>query len=140
MLCYSNIAESFKSQITQLSVNLNELLSVNDTTFNVSELLSKANFINTITELIHSYLKNSNVIGKMSSYQKNMIIDLHRLKMTIDDSNLLSILDNAIKDIKQDIESTIEKSIEVDNAFIKTNITWFKRLCGDILKFFAPLF
>ena len=45
-----------------------------------------------------------------------------------------------IKEIKDDFEKTIEKSIEVDDNFIKTNITWFKRLIGDILKLFAPLF
>ena len=136
MLCYSNIAESFKSQITQLSVNLNELLSVNDTTFNVSELLSKANFINTITELIHSYLKNSNVIGKMSSYQKNMIIDLHRLKMTIDDSNLLSILDNAIKDIETKRRKTPKlKSKRLDTSIkrIQTNINQIIQKIDDFL-------
>jgi hypothetical protein len=117
-------------------VNLNELLSVNDTTFNVSELLSKANFINTITELIHSYLKNSNVIGKMSSYQKNMIIDLHRLKMTIDDSNLLSILDNAIKDIETKRRKTPKlKSKRLDTSIkrIQTNINQIIQKIDDFL-------
>ena len=47
---------------------------------------------------------------------------------------------DSILEIKKDFEKTIEKSVEVDNTFIKTNITWFKRLCGDILKLFAPLF
>ena len=117
-------------------MNLNELLSVNDTTFNVSELLSKANFINTITELIHSYLKNSNVIGKMSSYQKNMIIDLHRLKMTIDDSNLLSILDNAIKDIETKRRKTPKlKSKRLDTSIkrIQTNINQIIQKIDDFL-------
>ena len=133
---YSIIAESFKSQITQLSLNLNELLSVNDTTFTVNELLSKANFINTITELIHSYLKNSNVIGKMSSYQKNMIIDLHRLKMTIDDSNLLSILESAIKDIETKRRKTPKlKSKRLDTSIkrIQTNINQILQKIDDFL-------
>lgn len=47
---------------------------------------------------------------------------------------------DSIKEIKDDFEKTIEKSIEVDDNFIKTNITWFKRLIGDVLKLFAPLF
>ena len=47
---------------------------------------------------------------------------------------------DSINDIKNDIEKTFEKSLEIDENFIKTNITFVKRLSGEILKLFAPLF
>lgn len=47
---------------------------------------------------------------------------------------------NSIKDIKNDFEITLNKSIQVTDEFIKTNINWFERLSGEILKLFAPLF
>lgn len=45
-----------------------------------------------------------------------------------------------IKDIKNDFDKTLEKSIKVTSDFIKTNINWFKRLSGELFKLFAPLF
>lgn len=47
---------------------------------------------------------------------------------------------DSLKDIKNDFEKTKQKSIEVTDEFIKININWFKRLQGEILKIFAPLF
>ena len=47
---------------------------------------------------------------------------------------------DSIDDIKNDFENTINKSIEITDEFIKTNINWFKRLSGEVLKLFAPLF
>lgn len=47
---------------------------------------------------------------------------------------------DSIKNIKEDFNKTIKNSIEVNNEFIKKNITWFKRLTGEIFKLFAPLF
>jgi cardiolipin synthase len=47
---------------------------------------------------------------------------------------------DSIKNIKEDFNNTIKNSIEVNNEFIKKNITWFKRLLGEIFKLFAPLF
>ena len=47
---------------------------------------------------------------------------------------------NSINDIKKDFENTLSSSIEVNDEFIKTNITLLKYLSGEILKLFAPLF
>lgn len=47
---------------------------------------------------------------------------------------------DSINDIKNDVEKTFEKSLEIDENFIKTNINFIKRLCGEVLKLFAPLF
>ena len=47
---------------------------------------------------------------------------------------------DSIKEIKEDFENTLGKSIKVTDEFIKTNINWFKHLCGEILNLFAPLF
>lgn len=47
---------------------------------------------------------------------------------------------NSITDIKSDFQNTINKSVKVDDDFIKNNINWFKRLLGELFKLFAPLF
>ena len=67
------IAESFRNQLADLKEIINEFKQENQKPLTLDELYNKANLLNTITDLVYSYLKISNVIDKMSSYQKNMI-------------------------------------------------------------------
>lgn len=47
---------------------------------------------------------------------------------------------SCIKEIKDDFETTLNKSITVDTEYLNSNINWFKRFIGEALKLFAPLF
>ena len=113
------IAESFRNQLADLKEIINEFRQENQKPLTLDELYNKANLLNTITDLVYSYLKISNVIDKMSSYQKNMIIDLHRLKMSIDDSKLLKIIENSIKELES---SKKKKAIEIKSRRLDKNI------------------
>ena len=113
------IAESFRNQLADLKEIINEFKQENQKPLTLDELYNKANLLNTITDLVYSYLKISNVIDKMSSYQKNMIIDLHRLKMSIDDSKLLKIIENSIKELES---SKKKKAIEIKSRRLDKNI------------------
>ena len=78
---------------------MDDFKSKNESVLSIDDLYGKASFLNSITELIYNYLKISNVVDEnLSSYQKNMIIALHRLKMSIDDSKLQRIIEMAIKE------------------------------------------
>ena len=113
------IAESFRAQLADLKEIANDLTQSNQKPLTLEELYNKANFLNTITDLIYSYLKISNVIDNMSSYQKNMIIDLHRLKMSIDDSKIQKIIEGSIKELES---SKRKKSIEIRSRSLDKNI------------------
>jgi hypothetical protein len=80
--------ENFKNSIKDFYSNNNQkILSQN-------ELYSKSSTLSSINELIYSYLKLSNAVDekKISSFQKNIVVCLNRLKMTIEESHLTKIV------------------------------------------------
>ena len=83
--------ENFKNSIKDFYSNNNkQILSQN-------ELYSKSSTLSSINELIYSYLKLSNAVDekKISSFQKNIVVCLNRLKMTIEESHLSKIVSEA---------------------------------------------
>ena len=83
--------ENFKNSIKDFYSNNNkQILSQN-------ELYSKSSTLSSINELIYSYLKLSNAVDekKISSFQKNIVVCLNRLKMTIEESHLTKIVSEA---------------------------------------------
>ena len=94
------IAETFKKQLQELDDVIKNFYSSNNNILPLDEIYNKISFLNSITDLIYSYLKISNIVDSMSNYQKNMIISLHRLKMSIDDSKIQKILEISFKEIQ----------------------------------------
>lgn len=83
--------ESFKASIKDFySNNNNQIMTLN-------ELYSKSSNLSKINELIYSYLKLSNTVdeNKISSFQKNIVVCLNRLKMNIEESQLTKIVSDA---------------------------------------------
>ena len=139
------IAETFKKQLQELDDVIKNFYSSNNNILPLDEIYNKISFLNSITDLIYSYLKISNIVDSMSNYQKNMIISLHRLKMSIDDSKIQKILEISVKEIQlkrkkfsdfkskkfdnylSKIQSNIKKIIiQIDDFLLKGNI--FKNL------------
>ena len=83
--------ENFKTSIKDFYSNNNgQVLTLN-------ELYSKSSTLSAINELIYSYLKLSNSVEekKISSFQKNIVVCLNRLKMNIEESQLSKIVSEA---------------------------------------------
>ena len=135
------IAETFKKQLEELNELIDYFYSTNNNILPLDEIYTKISFLNSITDLIYSYLKISNIVDSMSNYQKNMIISLHRLKMSIDDSKIQKILEISVKEIQlkrkkfsdfkskkfdnylSKIQSNIKKIIiQIDDFLLKGNI------------------
>ena len=113
--------ENFKNSIKDFYSNNNQqILSMN-------ELYSKSSTLSSINELIYSYLKLSNTVDqkKISSFQKNIVVCLNRLKMTIEESHLSRIVSDATVrfnrnkkfEIKSEkLDKSLDKMIEdIDN-------------------------
>ena len=113
--------ENFKNSIKDFYSNNNQqILSMN-------ELYSKSSILSSINELIYSYLKLSNTVDqkKISSFQKNIVVCLNRLKMTIEESHLSRIISDATVrfnrnkkfEIKSEkLDKSLDKMIEdIDN-------------------------
>ena len=139
------IAETFKKQLEELNELIDYFYSSNNNILPLDEIYTKISFLNSITDLIYSYLKISNIVDSKSNYQKNIIISLHRLKMSIDDSKIQKILEISVKEIQlkrkkfsdfkskkfdnylSKIQSNIKKIIiQIDDFLLKGNI--FKNL------------
>ena len=88
---FSEELENFKDSLKGLYSNNNQQIS------NINELYNKSSTLSSINDLIYSYLKLSNASdeNKISSFQKNMVVCLNRLKMTIEESNLSKIVSEA---------------------------------------------
>jgi len=88
---FSEELENFKDSLKILYSNNNQKIS------NINELYSQSSTLSSINDLIYSYLKLSNASdeSKISSFQKNMVVCLNRLKMTIEESNLSKIVSEA---------------------------------------------
>ena len=113
--------ENFKNSIRDFYSNNNQQI------LTLNELYSKSSTLSSINELIYSYLKLSNTVDqkKISSFQKNIIVCLNRLKMTIEESHLSKIVSNATIrfsrnkkfEIKsENLDKSLDKMIEdIDN-------------------------
>ena len=91
-----------------------------NTKFNLNELYSKSEKLNSINDLLSSYLKLSNTVEetKMSSYQKDMVVSLNKLKMIIDESKIDKTISETIINVfknkepklySNDLNNTIDK-------------------------------
>ena len=83
--------ENFKNSLKDFYSNNNQQI------LTLNELYSKSSTLSSINELIYSYLKLSNSVDekKISSFQKNIVVCLNRLKMTIEESHLTKIVSEA---------------------------------------------
>ena len=92
------ISKIFAEELENFKESLKDFYSKNNQqTLNLNELYSKSSSLSSINDLIYSYLKLSNAADetKISSYQKNIVVCLNRLKMTIEESNLSKIVSEA---------------------------------------------
>ena len=113
--------ENFKTSIKDFYSNNNQQI------LTMNELYSKSSTLSSINELIYSYLKLSNTVDqkKISSFQKNIVVCLNRLKMTIEESHLSRIVSEATVrfnrnkkfEIKNEkLDKSLDKMIEdIDN-------------------------
>ena len=92
------ISKIFAEELENFKESLKDFYSKNhQQTLNLNELYSKLASLSSINDLIYSYLKLSNAADekKISSYQKNIVVCLNRLKMAIEESNLSKIVSEA---------------------------------------------
>ena len=113
--------ENFKNSIKDFYSNNNQQI------LTMNELYSKSSTLSSVNELIYSYLKLSNSVDqkKISSFQKNIVVCLNRLKMTIEESHLSRIVSEATVrfnrnkkfEIKSEkLDKSLDKMIEdIDN-------------------------
>ena len=108
-----DISKVFAEKLEEFKNSLKDLYSTNNNQkiLTLNELVSKSSALSSVNELIHSYLKLSNTVdqNKISSFQKNIIICLNRLKMTIEESHLSKILSEAT------IRLNRKKKVEIKN-------------------------
>ena len=92
------ISKIFAEELENFKESLKDYYSKNNQqTLNLNELYSKSSSLSSINDLIYSYLKLSNAADerKISSYQKNIVVCLNRLKMAIEESNLSKLVSEA---------------------------------------------
>ena len=89
---FSEKLEDFKNSLKDFYSTSN-----NQKILTQNELYSKSSTLSSINELIYSYLKLSNTVDEknISSFQKNIVVYLNRLKMTIEESHLSKIVSEA---------------------------------------------
>ena len=123
-----DISKIFGAKLEDFKNSFDDFYSNNEkkySKFNLNELYSKSEKLNSVNDLVSSYLKLSNTVEekKMSYYQKDMVVSLNKLKMIIDESKLVKIVSETIINVFQNKEPNIY-SIDLDNAIekIKTQI------------------
>ena len=121
--------ENFKNSLKDFYSNNNQqILSLN-------ELYSKSSTLSSINELIYSYLKLSNTVEEknISSFQKNIVVCLNRLKMTIDESHLTKIVSEAT--IRYNKNKKFEIKSESLDKYLDKMIVEIDNLLEQIKKF-----
>lgn len=134
--------ENFKDSLLAFYSNNNQQI------LTLNELYSKSSTLSSINELIYSYLKLSNSVEekKISSFQKNIVVCLNRLKMTIEESHLTKIVSEATIrfnrnkkfEIKNErLDKSLDKMIEdINNILEQIKIFQLKgSLWSNIINF-----
>lgn len=131
-LVYRNIAESFQNQLQELIEVVDSLLSENTKVLTFDELYAKANLFKSISDLVYSYIKMSNSLPKISFYQKAMIVEFNKMKLSIDDSKLLRYLQNTLKEMELKKRKLIT---DFRNSNLDDSLLEIKKNATNIIKY-----
>lgn len=75
--------------------------------------------LTSIIDLIYSFLNISNKLNDMSSYQKNMMISLNKLKMSLDESKLAKYIEAAIQEMRS---SKKKRKIDIKSEHLDSHL------------------
>jgi hypothetical protein len=105
VIYYRSTASNFLTQITELKRVVNDFkTSMKNKPLSLLDLDSRMFILNNSMDSINSYLRISNQINQkyiISPYQKAFSLNLHMLKLTIEESKLLKLIIATMKEIER---------------------------------------